>query len=183
MCVFTCRMKKLWLSLWERDSVWWGWDRCCTLREEAMKQSGLFRMTCNCIVGSFCMPHNGSTGFLRPHTHSFSSSRWELWTLKPSFSSRSLTFWARSLMLRLSLLYLRHWRENKNWDLQYHKMLESTVYSNTINSITHRCCYSLGVVLPLLNAIFPQHFHLVQVVVHLPVDEVHLLQQFLFMVL
>lgn len=38
---------------------------------------------------------------------------------------------------------------------------------------SHRC--SLGVVLPLLDVILPQNFDLVKVVVHLPVDEVHLL--------
>lgn len=53
-----------------------------------------------------CM-YKSTIGLYHTHTHSFSSSRCELWALKPSFSSRSLIFWATSLMLRLSLLYLR----------------------------------------------------------------------------
>ena len=41
-------------------------------------------------------------------TYSFSRSWAVHWALKPSFSSTSRTFWARSRMFRLSLLYLTH---------------------------------------------------------------------------
>lgn len=54
---------------------------------------------------------------------------------------------------------------------------------SSVSSVSHRLWSSLGVVFPLLDAEPPQHFDLVQVVVHLPVDEVHLLQQLLFVVL
>lgn len=48
----------------------------------------------------------------KEETYSFSSSRCVHWALKPSFSSRSLIFWAKSLTFRLSLLYLKHRRQH-----------------------------------------------------------------------
>lgn len=50
---------------------------------------------------------------------------------------------------------------------------------NVCESNECEACGSLHVVLPPLDVKPPQHFDLVQVVVHLPVDEVHLLQQLL----
>lgn len=42
--------------------------------------------------------------------------------------------------------------------------------------------YSLGVIFPLLNMVFSQHFNLVQIVVNLPVNKIYFLQELLLVV-
>lgn len=50
---------------------------------------------------------------------------------------------------------------------------------STAAPFPHTRRFLLGVVLPLLDVVLPQHFDFVEVVVHLPIDEVDLLQQLL----
>ncbi len=68
--------------------------------------------------------HDCSSSVHKSHrgsqTYSFSKKRAVLWALKPSFSSKSRTFWANSLIFRLSLLYLQR-------DHTRHVFLKNTI--------------------------------------------------------